>query len=86
MRTPRLTAAYAIGPAFGQYRATAPGSQAALVPMACADDEIECPEGSGNCCSANQDCIYRDGRYFCQDRPPTPPPSPVGFGSAIAGA
>ncbi len=78
MRTPRLTAAYAIGPAFGQYRATTPGSQAALVPMACADDEEECPPGSNNCCTVNQVCRYdRDtDTFYCQDLPSAPPPSP----------
>lgn len=78
MRVPRLTAGYAIGPALGQYRAPAPGGRDVLVPMACQDDEIECPPGSNNCCTVNQECRYDPAidRWYCQDLPPAPPPSP----------
>jgi hypothetical protein len=84
---PRMTAGYAIGPALGLYQAAPPGPHSAtLTSMACRQDEIECPEGSNNCCTADQDCIYRDGKYFCQDRPPAPPPSPVRDSNVQVGA
>jgi hypothetical protein len=92
VRMPRLTAGYAIRPALGLYQAAPPGSHfatpaagATLTSMACREDEIECPDGSNNCCTANQDCIYRDGKYYCQDRPATPPPSPVRDSSVQVG-
>jgi hypothetical protein len=78
VRTPKLTAGYAIGPAFGRYRAAPSGGPvAALAPMACAEDEIECPDDS-NCCTANQVCIYdRDNdTYTCRNIPPARPPTP----------
>jgi hypothetical protein len=76
VRTPKLTAGYAIGPAFGHYKAAPPGGlSAVLTPMACADDEIECPDGS--CCAEDQWCHeYAAGRYVCRNYPPAPPPSP----------
>jgi len=84
MRTPRLTAGYAIGPALGHCQAVSPGKVSAaygspaLTVMACKPDETECPPGSNLCCTADQWRHRRaDGTHVCLDYPPAPPPSPT---------
>ena len=68
MRTPRLTAGYAIGSALGHYRAASVGygGGASLTSMACGPGEIECPPESNQCCTADQWCYQLpDGTYAC---------------------
>lgn len=75
MRTPRLTAEYAIGSALGHYQAASArcGGGAALAPMACGPMENECPPEGDLCCTATQYCYQRsDGTYVCLEYPPDP--------------